>query len=149
MATIQLLPDFKEFLKLLNSKEVEYLLVGGYAVNYYGYSRATADIDIWVATNEATANKMVDLLTEFGFATASLSTELFLRKDRVVRMGVPPFRIEVLTGLSGIDFRECYEKRVVDVIDGIEVNILSLQHLKINKKASGRLKDLNDIELLP
>jgi hypothetical protein len=73
---------------------------------------------------------------------------LFLQENKVIRMGMPPFRIEVLTTISGVSFEECYAERTVDVLDEIEVNIIDLEHLKINKKASGRLKDLADLEHL-
>jgi predicted nucleotidyltransferase len=149
MGTSLLPSDFKDFLKLLNSKKVEYLLIGGYAVGYYGYSRATADIDIWIAINPENAQKITDVITEFfGFSVEGATPELFLQENKIARMGVPPFRIEVLTTISGVSFEECYAERVVDTLDGIEVNLISLQPLKVNKKASGRLKDLNDLEYL-
>ena len=141
--------DFKEFLKLLNANGVEYLLIGGYAVGYHGYPRATNDIDIWVAMNQENAGKITRVLKEFGFDIPDLTPELFLQKDRMVRLGLPPMRIEVLVEISGVQFKECYEERVDDVIDGIPVKLISLRHLKINKKASGRYKDLDDLEHLP
>lgn len=149
MATSRLPTDFKDFLRLLNSKRVEYLLVGGYAVGYYGYPRATADIDIWIAIHPRNAGKMVVVIREFGFDVEGLSEELFLKEDNVVRMGVPPLRIEVLTTISGVNFDECYRERTTDTLDDIEVHIISLKHLKANKKAAGRLKDLSDLEYLP
>ena len=149
MATSLLPPDFKEFLKLLNSRRVEYLLIGGYAVGYYGYPRATADMDIWIAIDPDNAQKVAAAIHEFfGSAVAAATPELFLQKNKIARMGVPPFRIEVLTTISGVSFDECYAERVVDVLDGIDVNIISLKQLKANKRASGRLKDLNDLEHL-
>jgi predicted nucleotidyltransferase len=141
--------DFKEFLKLLNEHQVEYLLIGGYAVGYHGYPRATNDIDIWIALNPEVAERVVSVLKEFGFDTPDLSTQLFLRPNRIVRMGVPPMRIEISTGISGVDFSECYASRVAGEIDGVPVNVISLHHLKVNKLASGRYKDLNDLENLP
>lgn len=137
MATPLLLSDFKEFLRLLNKNEVEYLLIGGYAVGYYGYVRATANMKVLIA------------LQEFGFNLPESTKELFLKPDKVARMGVPPFRIEMLTSISGVGFEECYAERVVDTVDDVEVPIISLRHLKVNKKASGRLKDLADLEHLP
>lgn len=148
MATSLLPPDFKDFLRLLNSKNVEYLLIGGYAVGYHGYVRATADIDIWIAIHPENAQKVAEVVREFGFNVEGLSAELFLQESKVIRMGVPPLRIEVLTTISGVDFGECYSERVVDALDDIEVNIISLKHLKVNKRASGRLKDLADLEYL-
>jgi hypothetical protein len=149
MTTIQLSPDFKEFLKLLKSHNVEYLLVGGYAVGYYGYPRATVDMDIWVARHLQNAEKLVIVLKEFGFNIPELSTELFLKENQVIRMGFPPLRIEIMTSISGVNFDECYRENVTELIEGVEVNLISLKHLKINKRAIGRHKDLDDLENLP
>ena len=149
MATTPIPPDLKEFLQLLNSKSVEYLLIGGYAVGYHGYVRATGDMDVWIATSESNAEKLTELLREFGFNPPELSPQLFCVENSLVRMGVPPFRIEILTTISGVDFQECYPARVEDILDGVLVKIISLKHLKINKAASGRLKDLADLDYLP
>jgi predicted nucleotidyltransferase len=149
MAMIRLPPDFKEFLQLLDSHQVKYLLIGGHAVGYHGYPRATADMDVWIAIHPQNAEKLVAVLKEFGFDVPELSTDLFLKENQIIRMGVPPMKIEILTTISGVSFAECYAERTIDVIDGVEVNIISLEHLKVNKKASGRYKDLNDLEHLP
>lgn len=134
---------------MLNAHQVEYLLIGGYAVGYHGYPRATVDMDVWVAINPTNAEKIVTVLEEFGFKSPELTTELFLKEKRIVRMGVPPLKIEVTTGIDGVSFDECYVERVLDSVDGVLVDLISLRHLKINKKASGRAKDLNDLEHLP
>lgn len=149
MATIHLPPDFKEFLRLLNAHEVEYLLIGGYAVNYHGYPRATADMDIWVAVHPPNADRVVAALREFGFDLPDLSPELFLHQWQIIRLGMPPVRIEIATTISGVDFAECYAKRVQDTIDGVPVHLIGLYDLKLNKKASGRHQDLADLENLP
>ena len=149
MATIHLPSDFKEFLKLLNAHQVEYLLIGGYAVGYHGYPRATADMDIWIAMNPSNSQRIVIVLKEFGFDLPELSPELFLKEWQIIRMGVPPIRIEIATTVSGVNFNECYAERVVDTLDGVEVNLISLKHLKLNKKACGRHRDLADLENLP
>jgi hypothetical protein len=134
---------------LLNSQQVEYLLIGGYAVGYHGYPRATADIDIWIAINPANAHKVAAVIREFfGAEIEGATAELFLQENKIARMGIPPFRIEILTTISGVGFEECFAERVIDRIDGIDVNLISLKHLKVNKKASGRLKDLSDLEHL-
>ena len=142
-------PDFKEFLNLLKDKNIKYLLIGGYAVGYHGYPRATNDMDIWIAIDPKTAEQMLLVLREFGFDTLRLSKELFLKENSIVRMGIAPMRIEILTTISGVNFEECFQQRIVDEIDGIEINIINLKQLKINKKASGRHKDLDDFEKLP
>ncbi len=149
MDTIRLPQDFRYFLKLLNCHKVDYLIIGGFAVGYHGYPRATGDMDIWISNSPENADKMVTVLKEFGFDVPELNADLFLKKRQVVRMGMPPIRIEVLTDISGVSFDECYNKRVTDFIDNINVNIINSEHLKKNKKASGRIKDLNDLEYLP
>lgn len=146
MATIQLPPDFKEFLRLLNSSRVEYLVIGGYAVNYYGFPRATADLDIWIAISPENAERLAQAVRDFGFAEADPATFLLPRK--VIRMGVPPLRLEILTSISGVKFEECYSRRLKAELDGVTVNLIRLDDLKRNKQASGRLKDLLDLEQL-
>ena len=124
-------------------------MIGGYAVVYHGYPRATGDIDVWFAVNPQNASRLIEALKEFGFGTAPLSRDLFLQEKQIIRMGIPPFRIELVTSISGVNFEQCYARRVTQVIDGVEVDIIALEDLKANKKASGRLKDLNDLEHLP
>jgi len=149
MATIHLPQDIKEFLKLLNRNKVECLLVGGYAVGYYGYPRATADMDIWVAINRNNAGRIISVLKEFGFDPPDLSEDVFLKEKQVIRMGQPPVTIELLTTLSGVGFDECFKERTQAVIEDVKVNIISLKHLKINKAAAGRYSDKADLEKLP
>jgi len=148
MATIRLPADFRDFLKLLNSHRVEYLLIGGYAVCYHGYYRNTADIDFWIAVHPQNAAKMVKLIGEFGFQTPQLQESLFLQKGRIVRMGIEPTRIEILTEISGCDFAECYPHRIETFLDGTPVKLISLPDLLRNKQQSGRLKDLDDFQKL-
>ena len=146
---IQIPPDFKEFLKLLNFHQVDYLLIGGYAVGYYGFVRATGDMDIWVRISPNNAKNIVNALIEFGFAVPNLSAELFLKEEQIIRMGVPPLRLEILTTISGVVFTECFKNRLVVQIDDLDVNMINLEDLKRNKSASRRLKDLLDLENLP
>ena len=141
--------DFSEFLSLLTSHGVRYLLIGGYAVGYHGFPRATGDMDIWIALHPQNAERVVDALRDFGFDMLQLAPALFLQEHSMVRMGNVPLRIEILTSISGVSFEECYADRIVDTLDGVEVSIISLTHLKTNKRASGRHKDLMDLEELP
>ena len=101
-------------------------------------------MDIWIAIQTENAEKMVTVLKEFGFDTPQLTADLFLKDNQIIRMGTPPMRIELLTTISGVRFEECYSARVTDVIDDVEVQIINLEHLKLNKQASGRQKDLED-----
>jgi len=125
MATIRLPQDFKDFLKLLNAKNVEYLIVGGYAVSYHGYPRSTGDMDVWVAVNAENAQRIVDVLKEFGFGEENLTADLFLSENQIIRFGIPPIRIEILTSISGVNFAECYRSRITDTIDGVQVNLIA------------------------
>ena len=145
----KLLPDdFREFFKLCNRRRVRYMLIGGYAVGYHGYVRATADLDIWIEISAENAAKMVAVLTEFGFGVEALSEELFVAKGRIVRMGIPPLRLEILNDISGVEFADCFRRRIQARIDGIRVNVIGRHDLMRNKLASGRQKDLDDVEHL-
>jgi len=149
MGTTLLPSDFKDFLRSLNSKRVEYLLIGGYAVGYHGYSRATVDMDVWIAISPANAERVTHAIHEFfGYPIEGASPDLFMQENKVARMGVPPLRIEVLTTISGVTFEACYAERIVDTIDDVDVSIINVKHLRANKLASGRLKDLVDLEYL-
>jgi predicted nucleotidyltransferase len=149
MATIRLPPDFKEFLRLLKEHKARYLLIGGYAVNYHGYIRATGDMDIWVAIAPDNADKIVAVLKAFGFGDhPDVTPELFMQQKKIIRMGAPPLRLEISTSISGVEFDQCYRTRIVDELDGIEVDLIDLENLKKNKKASGRPKDIADLKKL-
>ena len=149
MAKIELHPDFKDFLRLLNSHSVRYLLVGGYAVGYHGYPRATGDLDIWIEMSEPNSKKVALAFRDFGMADEAISEGLFLETNKVIRIGEPPVRLEVITSASGVDFKECFSNREVIEIDGIPINFISLEDLKKNKRTAGRFKDMEDLEHLP
>jgi hypothetical protein len=149
MAKLQLPRDFREFLKLLNSNRVEYLVIGGYAVNVHGYVRMTNDLDIWVRPTLENADRVVRTLLDFGFAVAGLTRDLFITPNTIVRMGVPPMRLEILTTVSGVEFDACYSERVITDIEKFQVPVISLSRLRENKAAAGRAKDLADLDNLP
>lgn len=146
---ISLDPDFKEFIALLNSEGVKYLLLGGYAVNYHGHHRFTGDIDFWIAIDPENAGRVSKALQGFGFSAASVRPELFTEPGKVHMFGIKPVRVDLLTGPSGVDFNDCYARRIVDTLDGVELSIISLSDLRRNKLASGREKDLLDLKRLP
>lgn len=145
MATIRLPPDFKEFLKLLNSEGVQYLVVGGYAVAFYGHPRATGDLDVWVGVTAENAQRIVRALEQFGFAAGSVPAETFKSAGKVIRMGHPPMRIELLTGVSGIDFPAAFSRRHDVTIDGVSIPMINRVDLVHNKRAAGRPRDLDDL----
>jgi len=148
MAMIEFPKDFKEFLQLLNSKEVEYLVIGGYAVGYHGYPRSTGDMDVWISINEKNALKMVNALKEFGFEIPGLKKDIFLNEEKIIRMGVPPMRLEIITTIDGVGFEKCFKNRVIADFGSFKVNFISKDDLLINKRASGRPKDLVDYSKL-
>jgi hypothetical protein len=140
--------DFKEFIQLLNSEKIKYLLIGGYAVAIHGFVRTTKDMDIWIATDAENIDRMVRALIRFGFAASGISNELFAGPHTVFRMGIPPNRLEILTEISGVEFADCYTRRINVQIDGVPVSLISYDDLKRNKTASKRLHDLADVEQL-
>ena len=141
--------DFREFLKLLHEHKVKYLLIGGYAVGYHGYPRATNDIDIWIENSADNSKRIIDAINDFGFIDSKITPQLFQIKKNIIRMGRAPMRIEVILDIDGVEFDDCYKKKVTTTIDEIKVNIISLSDLKTNKRASGRHKDLADVDYLP
>ena len=145
MPMIQLPTEFKEFLKLLNKNNVKYLLIGGWAVGHYGYVRATGDIDILVSSDLNNATNVVETLNDFGLVGELINADLITTKGQIIRFGVPPLRIEILTEISGVEFAECYPAKGVKVIEDIEIPLISLKHLIQNKISSGRPKDLADV----
>jgi len=142
--------EFREFLQCLNAAGVEYLLIGGHAVAYHGYVRPTTDMDIWIALDASNAEKAVSAIRDFfGTSMEGLTPEWFLDPENVSRFGARPFLIEILTRIDGGDFKLAFPRRVVAEIDGVRTNLIALNDLKANKLASGRHKDLADLENLP
>ena len=141
--------DFKEFLRLLNANRVDYMVVGGFAVGFHGYPRATIDLDLWVRMTPENADRIVATLVAFGFGSASFDTSLFINPRSLVRFGVPPFRIEIMTSIDGVEYEACRARSVTTDVEGVAMPIISLDDLKTNKRAAGRHKDLNDLENLP
>jgi len=140
--------DFKEFVRLLNEYKVEYLVVGGYAVAFHGYPRYTKDMDIWINRNAINANRILSALDAFGFGDLDLTEEDFLNEDHIIQLGYPPARIDIITGLEGVDFEDCYTSKVTERIDDIDIKFIDLESLRKNKKATGRIQDLADLEHL-
>jgi phage replication-related protein YjqB (UPF0714/DUF867 family) len=148
MAMIKLTQDFKEFLQLLDSEKIEYLLIGAYAVGLHGYVRGTNDMDVWVATDPTNVDRLIAALIKFGFAPQSISREIFAGEQTIFRMGFPPNRLEIFTQIPGVNFTECYARRLTLDYEGMQVSVIAYEDLKANKQASGRNKDKADIEML-
>ena len=134
--------DFKEFVELLIKNRAEYLIVGGYAVGIHGYPRYTGD------PTQENATKILKSVNEFGFSSFKLTEADFTKENNVVQLGFPPLRIDLLTQIDGVTFEECFKNRKEATIEGVTINFIGYHELLKNKKQSGRLADLNDIERL-
>ena len=140
--------DFKEFIQLLNDNQVNYLVIGGYAVAIHGHPRYTKDIDIWIEISEENSQKIITALAEFGFGSLGLTAQDFQEPHQIIQLGYPPNRIDLITSPDGIDFQICYASKIEVMLDDIAVKFIDLDNLKKNKLASGRLQDLADLENL-
>ncbi len=140
--------DFREFIELLNSNEVRYLIVGGYAVAVHGHPRYTKDLDIWIYADSENVVRLMSALKQFGFGSLGITLDDFLTPDQVIQLGYPPNRIGLLTSLKGVDFKDAYENRVRIEIDGLSTDFVDLENLKKNKAATGRPQDIADLENL-
>ena len=147
MTTTRIPRDFREFLKLLDAHNARFLLIGGYAVNAFGYVRNTVDMDVWISSDDRNQRSVVRAIRDFAFPSAP--DDLLREDDAMVRMGLPPLRIEVLKKISGVDFDDCWPRRVLIEDGDMRIPAISLEDLKRNKLASGRKKDLLDLDELP
>ena len=147
---MDLYPDFKEFLQLLNEENVEYLVGGGYAVTWHGYPRYTGDIDIWIHATAENAARMMQVLRRFGAGNVGINESDFLNPDiDVLKMGREPIRVDMMTQMKGLNFPEAYPNREIFECDGVSISYLCLKDLRTAKKASNRARDQNDLEHLP
>ena len=140
--------DYKDILLTLNEEKASYILVDAYALAAHGYPRATMDIDIWVKPSPENSEAVLKAIRRFGAPLVNLTQKDLLRNDTVFQIGVAPRRIDIITGASGLRFEDAERNAVKVKIDGIEIKILSLQDLIINKVASGRPKDIVDADML-
>lgn len=146
MAKLQ--SDLKEFIELLNSHEVEYLIVGGHAVAFHGHPRFTGDIDFFVRATPANIQRVLAALKAFGFGELGISVDDLLSPGRVVQLGHPPNRIDLMNAVSGLEFGEAWQRRIKTIMDDQQVNLIGWEDLLTNKRASGRQKDAADVEKL-
>ena len=141
-------PDFKGLLASFNSHGVDYLVVGAYALAFHGAPRYTGDIDLLVRPDPENARAVLAALADFGFASLGLSESDFLTPDRVVQLGVPPVRIDLLTSLTGVSWEEARAHRVAGHYGDIPVHFIGKTEYVRNKRATGRKKDAADLEAL-
>ena len=140
--------DFVDLLRALNDAGAKYLIVGAHALAYHGRPRATADFDIWVEASPQNAPRVYRALAKFGAPLGNLKAEELLSDDLIFQIGIPPLRIDVITGIDGVTFAEAWPRRVKDSLDGLKIAIIGRADLIKNKKSTGRLKDLADVESL-
>jgi len=144
--TIHLPLEFQDLVKLFNAQGLKYLLIGGWAVGHYGYKRHTVDIDFWIAVSSDNADRLIRSLKEFIGIAPTKESIINLRKT--TEFGHMPLRVHIMCDISGVEFDDCYEKRVEADFDGIRIPVIALEDLLKNKQASGRLKDLTDVNAL-
>ena len=140
--------DFKELLELFNKNKVEYLIVGGYALAFHGAPRFTGDIDLYVRPVRENAERILGALDEFGFGSLDLSEDDFANSGKVVQLGVPPVRIDIITSVSGVSWEKADMSKVPGQYGQTPVCFISREDLVTNKRATGRRKDAADIEAL-
>lgn len=140
--------DFKELLELFNGHKVKYIIVGAYALAYHGAPRFTGDIDILVHPSHENAQKILSVLSDFGFGSLNLTIEDFKNPNTVVQLGVPPVRIDIITSITGVDWEEAENGKIEGLYGDVPVYFLGREQYITNKRAIGRKKDLADIESL-
>jgi len=140
--------DFKEFIELLNTNDVKYLVVGGYAVALHGHPRYTKDLDVWIELSPGNADRILSALDKFGLGSLNLKQDDFLEENQIIQLGYPPNRIDLLTTLKDLIFEDCYKTKVKVAIEDVEINFIDIENLKKNKRATGRPQDLADAENL-
>lgn len=140
--------DFKELLELFNAHEVEYLVVGAYALAFHGAPRNTGDIDLFVRVHAENAKKIMAALIAFGFGSLGLKESDFLQPEQVVQLGVPPVRVDILTSITGVSWEEAFAGRAPGHYGNVPVCYVGRRDYIKNKKATGRKKDEADIEAL-
>lgn len=140
--------DFNEFVELFIAHDVQFLIIGGYALAAHGFPRATGDLDAWVWASDTNAAKIITALDAFGFADVGITVSDLSREDTVVQLGYPPYRIDILTSIDGLEFTEAWASRVMVRINNMDVPFISRNDLITNKTAVGRPQDIADVHRL-
>jgi len=140
--------DFKGLLALFNARNVDYVIIGGYALAYHGVPRYTGDMDVLVRPDAENARRILDVLEEFGFGSLGLREEDFASPDQVVQLGIAPVRIDIMTSITGVSWEEVAAGRVAGTYGGLEVYYIGKKEFIQNKRAIGRTKDLADLEAI-
>ncbi|NWG02086.1 MAG: hypothetical protein HXY44_04410 [Syntrophaceae bacterium] len=140
--------DFRDLLELLNVHKVQYIIVGAYALAFHGAPRYTGDIDIFVKPDPKNAQRVMAALNDFGFGSTGLTVADFEIGDKVVQLGFPPVRVDIVTSITGVTWEEAASGRVEGTYGNIPVNFIGREQFVLNKRALGRKKDLADLEAL-
>ena len=140
--------DLKEFIELLNSRGVEYVIVGAHSLAFHARPRYTGDLDILVRPSPENAAKLVSLLRDFGFAKGDLAESDFTVPEQMIQLGRAPNRIDLLTSISGVTVEDAFSTRMLAELEGLPVFVLSKEALILNKRAVGRPQDMADLESL-
>ena len=142
---MDLFPDSKELLELFIANDVKFMVVGGHALGAHGLPRATEDFDLWVWPDPLNAERIISCLAQFGFEHSGLSDKDFTERDTVVQLGFTPTRIDLMTSISGVEFEDAWERRIVATLDGVDFPVIGKADLVANKWALGRPPDLVDL----
>lgn len=140
--------EFKEMIQCLNANKAEYLVVGGYAVNHYGFSRFTGDFDIWVNKTPDNADRVLKSIIDFGFGSLGITKGDLLKDDSVIQLGYPPVRIDFLIDLHGVPFYDCFKRKKDVEIGGLNFPFIHVNDLIDSKKFANRDKDQLDVTRL-
>ena len=140
--------DFEEFLRLLNAESTEFVIVGGYAVAFHGYVRATDDLDVFFRNSPDNVAAIRRALEAFGMPTTEENATAFSEPENIIRMGIAPFRIEMMNSISGLTFDDVWAHRVAGTFGEVPVTFISLDDLLKNKREASRPKDLSDVDEL-
>jgi predicted nucleotidyltransferase len=140
--------DFEDFVALLNKHVVDYMIIGGYALAFHGKPRHTGDLDIWIDISDNNAQKMLNVINDFGMASLGMRKTDFLQKGIITQIGYPPLRIDILNEIDGVDFKDAYPNKLVIDVDDLPVNYIGLDDFIKNKQVSGRHQDISDVNEL-
>ncbi len=140
--------DFKEFIACLNERKVDYLLIGGHALAFHGWPRFTKDIDFWIRSGTENAARLLAALSDFGFGKLDIDETDISTPGKVIQLGVPPNRIDLVTAIDGLDFDSAWKRRVESEYEGERLLVIHREDLIKNKSATGREQDALDVKLL-
>jgi hypothetical protein len=141
-------PDFREFVESFVANDVRFLIVGSYAVAAHGLPRYTGDLDAWIWVSPQNAERVLQSLEAFGFSGLGLTTDDFIKPDSIIQLGYPPYRIDILTSIEGVEFEDAWSRRVIVAVGDLKVPFIGRDDLPANKRVAGRPQDVADVARL-